>query len=314
MKKNLTVLIALWTTCVPSAALADPPPRSTYVLGPEDRVVVQAFELEELAAEPVRIDENGDLSLAILGTVHAAGLTVRELEIELVARAKRYVKEPRVTIRLGEMRSQPVSVLGAVNSPGVHQLQGQKSLIQILSMAGGLRPDAGHTAKITRQSEWGAIPLPGADNSAAGYSVAEVAIKDMLEAANPAENIAILPHDVITIPRAEMVYVIGDVKRPGGHVLGQSESVSVLQALALAEGLERTASPQSAKILRASGAGEQRQEIAVDVRKILIGQSVDVPLKRDDILFIPGSAAKRASWRVLESVLQIGTGIAIYRR
>ncbi len=196
MSKSATVLFTLLITCAPGSAFADPASRSTYVLGPEDRIVVQAFELEELGAEPVRIDEKGDVSLAILGTVRAAGLTVRELETELLSRAQRYVKEPRVTVRLGEMRSQPVSILGAVNSPGVHQLQGQRSLVEMLSLAGGLRADAGHTAKITRRREWGPIPLSGAvEADGAGFSVAEVGIRDMLEAANPADNIAILPHD-----------------------------------------------------------------------------------------------------------------------
>jgi polysaccharide export outer membrane protein len=206
-------------------------------------------------------------------------------------------------------------VIGAVNNAGVHQLQGRKTLVEMLSLAGGLRQDAGYRVKITRELDWGEIPIENARVDSSGkFSVAEVSLKDILEANTPGGNIRIMPHDVISVPRAQLVYVIGEVHKSGGFVLGERETVSVLQALSMAEGLARTAAPGSAKILRSPSGDSQRIEIAVDLRRILSGKDNDVPLRSDDILFVPTSKSKNAVMRSLEAAIQLGTGFAIYRR
>jgi len=246
--------------------------------------------------------------------VRAAGLTVEQLEAELVSRLKAYIQKPEVAVSITEFRSQPVSVLGAVKSPGVHQLQGRKTLVEILSLAGGLNTDAGHSVKITRRQEWGKIPLRNAASDPSGqFSVAEVGLKSIMEATNPEENIVIRPHDVITVPRAEMVYVIGQVQRSGGFVLNERENISALKALSLAGGLDRAASPQHSRILRSAG-GSNRLEITLDLKKILAGKAPDVPLQPEDILFVPASTPKKAAIRAAEAAVQIGTGIIIWRR
>jgi polysaccharide export outer membrane protein len=290
--------------------------QSTYVLGPQDQIQIRVLEVDELGDKPLRIDDAGEITVPLVGTVKAVGRTLREFEQDLSRRFQRFIREPQVSVTLVEMRSQPVSVIGAVNAPGVHQLQGKKRLVELLSMAGGLRQEAGHHVKITRRrKEWGEIPLPDAVTDTTGeFSIAQVELRGMMEARNPAANIEVRPHDVIAVPQAEMVYVVGDVRKPGGFVLGYRENVSVLQALALAEGLERTASPKHARILRMNPATEKRVEMPVDMGKILAGRASDVPLQADDVLFVPGSAARRASWRLLESALQLGTGVVIYRR
>ena len=150
-----------------------------------------------------------------------------------------------VTVSVFEFRSQPVSVLGAVNTPGVHQIRGRKTLFEVISEAGGLKNEAGNSIKITRRKEFGAIPLPGAGADPSGeFSVAEVSVKSVMEARNPQENIQIQPNDVISVPKAELVYVIGAVKRAGGFILSEREQISVLQALSMAEGLDRVARPR----------------------------------------------------------------------
>ena len=198
-------------------------------------------------------------------------------------------------------------------------MRGYKTLLEMLSLAGGLRTDAGHSIHITRQLEWGCIPLPNARLDASGkFSVGEVNFKEIMDAQLPQGNIQILPHDVISVPRAEMVYVIGDVKRSGGFVIGESESMSVLQVLSLAEGMNGTADRRRAKILRESPAARQRVEIPVDITAILDGKTQDVALHGDDILFIPSSSGKKASLRALEAAIQTGsgllTGLVIWRR
>lgn len=287
---------------------------STYVLGPGDQIGIQLTpEGEEINGKLWRIDETGDLNVPIAGTVHAAGLTTRDLAKALTERFQVYFRGPQVIVFVSEMRSQPVSIMGAVNSPGVHQLQGHKTLIEVLALAGGLRPDAGYRVKITRHSEWGAIPLKGANSDKDGnFSVAEVALKGLMEAADPAENIAVMPNDVITVPVAEMIYVIGDVKKSGGFVLGERRQISVLQALAMSEGLGPAARADEARILRANGT-DSRTEVSVNLGKILAGKAHDVPMQSNDILFVPVNGAKRLGARALEAMVSIGTGVAIYR-
>jgi polysaccharide biosynthesis/export protein len=286
--------------------------RSTYLLGPGDEVEISGPELDDKIS-PTQIDGDGNLQVPLVGRVHVAGLTVQECEQELDKRLSTYIRHPQVAVNLKEVRSQPVSVVGAVNSPGIHQVRGQKTLLEMISLAGGVRPDAGYRVRITRQLEWGCIPLPNATlDEARGFSVGEVNLKEILEAKKPQENIAIFPHDVISVPKAEMIYVIGDVKRSGGFALDQHQSISILQALALAEGLTPTADTRHARILRLNANADQRVEIAVNVKNILKGKSSDVPLLGDDILFIPGSIGKKTTLRAIEAAIQTGSGFAIW--
>jgi polysaccharide biosynthesis/export protein len=289
--------------------------RSTYVLGPDDQIVIRALEAEEISEKPVRIDSTGSIRMPLIGEVHATGLSVDQLEAEVRTRLSRYYKNPQVAISVVEYHSQPVSVIGAVHTPGVQQLQGQKTLMEVLSTAGGLSPDAGYVIKITRRNEWGTIPLPGATMDSTGaFTVADVRVKELMDAKKPSENILMKPRDVVTVPRAEMVYVMGEVKRPGGFTLHDDERISILQALSLAEGLARTAAPKNAKILRVSGnKTAERTEISVDVRRVLQGRAADGMLQPSDILFIPNNVPKSAAMRAMEAAIGIGTGLAIYR-
>ena len=289
--------------------------RSTYLLGPDDDLEISGPELDEISKNVIRIDGNGDIQLPLIGRVHVAGLTVRECEQKLNKRLSTYIRDPQVSVNLKELRSQPVSVLGAVNTPGVHQLSGHKTLLEMLALAGGLRPDAGYSIRITRRAEWGCLPIADATLDSSGqFSVADLNLKKMMEAVTPAQNIQILPYDVITIPKAELVYVIGDVKRSGGFALGQDESISVLQALSLAEGLTNTADAKHARILRVNSSTKDREEIPVNVKGILSGKRDDLALRGDDILFIPGSTGKKVALRSIEAAIQTGTGLAIWRR
>jgi polysaccharide export outer membrane protein len=288
---------------------------STYTLGPNDQISFWGIDADEIVNKQFRIDPEGDVNLPMVGRLRAAGLTIRQFEEVLNKRLSAYIREPHIVVTTVEFRSQPVSVLGAVKSPGAHQLEGRKTLVEMIALAGGFREDAGNSVKITRELEWGAIPLSNASlDPVNNFSVAEVSIKEILEAKNPKDNILIMPHDVITVPRAGLVYVVGEVKKAGGFILAERANMSVLQALSLAEGSERTADTRHAKILRLQSGQDQRIEIAVDVKKILDGTSNDVPLQAGDILFLPGSMAKKAGMRTLDAVVQAATGMVIWRR
>ena len=287
------------------------PVRSTYILGPDEQITIRAPEADEFE-KPFRIGAGGELNLPLVGRVRAAGLTVEQLEAELTSRLKEYIQDPQVFVGIAQFRSQPVSVIGAVNAPGVQQIQGPKALIELLSLAGGIRQDAGNRIKITRRLERGRIPLPNAKDDPTGqFSIAEVNVKEILEAKNPQENILVQPDDIISVPRAEMVYVIGDVTRAGGFVLNEQENISVLQALSLAGGPTKTASTRKAKLLRTVQGGSSRTEIPVDLRKVLAGKANDIALQPADILFVPNSTGKAATLRSLEAALSMGSSMAI---
>jgi polysaccharide export outer membrane protein len=284
-------------------------------LGPDDLITIRVLQAPELADKPVRIDWNGYIDLSFIGRVRAAGSTIELLKSELEAKYASIIRDPQVTVAIEEFRSQPVSIIGAVNTPGVLQIRGKKSLVEVLSLAGGLRQDAGNALKLTRRVEWGPIPLPEARQDASGhYSVAEIDLKSLMEARDPAVNIPVEPDDVISVPKAEMVYVIGEVPKTGGFILAERKSMSLLETLTLAGGINHgTASPESSKILRLAPGSETRTEIPVNLKKVMEGKGEDVQLRGGDILFIPSSAAKRASLRAIEAAIQVGTGIVIWR-
>ena len=297
------------------AGLPESQLRSTYVLGPDDIIVIRALEAEEINDKPVRVDMSGNIRLPLIGRVHAAGLTIEQLENALTESLKSYVKQPQLSVSVNEYKSQPVSVIGAVGTPGVHQLQGRKTLVEVLSLVGGVKEEAGPTVKITRQMRWGRIPLPNATEDSTGkVSIAEVSIRDIVNAKNPLGNILICPDDVISVPRAEIVYVIGEETKPGGYTLRERESMSVLQALSMAGGMSRAAGPKNAKLLRQTPGNGERTEIAVDLKKILAGQGKDTPMLPEDILLVPNNAPRSVALRSMEAALTIGTGLVLYRR
>jgi polysaccharide export outer membrane protein len=284
-------------------------PSSNYILGPGDQISLAVTDLpDEYTDETYRIDMQGNVSLPLAGRVHAGGLTTEGLEGEIRDHLKRILKDPEVVVNIAEFNSQPVSVLGAVSAPGVRQLQGQKNLFEVLSLAGGLRSDAGTTMKITRDLKWGRIPLPEASNDVTGrYSVASVKIKSIMNATDPSENIVVMPGDTISIPRAQLVYVVGSVTTPGGFQIGENDTISTLQAVALAEGLQKTAAIDKAKILRMVPGSNNRAEIPINIKLLMAGKTNDPLLRPDDILFVPNSTKKTAGYRTLDAVTLAAT-------
>lgn len=307
----MLTLLLFFAASVNGPATAGAAPSSGYVLGLDDVIGVHVAQAPELADKPVRVDLNGYVELPWIGRVKAAGETVESLRDQLAIRFKAIIQDPEITVTVDEFHSQPVSVVGAVNTPGVLQVRGRKTLIEMLSMAGGLRTDSGSTINITRRKEWGPIGVAGEKvDAAAGFSTASIDLRQLMEAREPGLNVAIQPNDVITVPRAHMVFVIGEVNKPGSYPLSDREEYSVLEALSLAGGLTIAAAPQQAKILRPVNGAATRQEIAVDLRKLLGGHGNDLNLHPDDILFVPTSGPKKAGMKVLDAALQAAIGMA----
>ena len=285
---------------------------ATYVLGPQDVVTIHATNAPDLSEKPFRLDGDGELSLPMVGRIHAGGLTPQQLEVEVTKRLKVYLEEPEVTVSVTEFKSEPVSILGAVGSPGVHQLEGQKTLLEMLALAGGLKPEAGATVTITRRLEYGRVPVLGAvDDPTHQFSTAEINLKAVTESKRPELNVLIRPHDVISVPHSEVVYVIGEVGKVGPLPLTDGRSISVLEAVSTSGGMLRTAAASHAMILRPVPGQPKRTEVPVDLKKILALKSDDIPLLAGDILVVPGSAGKHAVYRALEAAVTIGTFAAV---
>jgi len=286
----------------------------SYRLGSGDQITISVVELEDLQAQQMRIGSDGIVGLPLVGRVQAAGYTVKEFTLLLEQKLKQYVLEPHVAVNVVEFRSQPVSILGAVNAPGVHQLQGRKTIVEILSQAGGIRQDAGYQLRVTRRAEYGQIPIPGAEFDPSGeYSVADIDLDELTEGLNPAANIQIMPHDVISVPTGKMIYAIGALNRAGGYVLSERQEMSVLELLALAGGIQDHAAKHNARILRPKPGGAGREEIVVDIKDIMKNEGADIPLYSGDILFIPESGSKKVLTTVVAAGIGVGSGIALWR-
>ena len=307
-------------------------------IGPDDLLNISIFEAPEMNCA-VRVSASGEIYLQLLGEVHAAGLTPRELESILQGLLRKtYMKDPHVGVFVQELQSHPVSVVGAVKMPGVFQIRETKTVIEVLSMAQGLADDAGNTVLIMHgagnaesDSSGGSDPATAgispvqaggavAKNHGSPLTVPEVAgqteainLKKLLESADSTLNVRIRPGDIVKVPRAGIVYVVGEVQKPGGFVLQNNENISVLQALSLAEGPTHTSATSHARIIRTDTATGNRTEIPMDLGKILSGKNPDTFLQPKDILFVPNSTAKSVFYRGSVAALQTATGIAIYR-
>jgi polysaccharide export outer membrane protein len=311
-----------------------------YTIGPEDVLDINVFEAQEMNRE-VRVSATGEITLPLLGAVPAAGLTPRKLEttLEELLRQK-YMKDPHVGVFVKDMQSHPVSVMGAVRRPGIFQIRGSKTLLEILSLSEGLADDAGEDVIILRgagrnsaaqsldaKSGDAPEPPPGAMQESGGpgaadtatdktdaipKSVLQVNLKDLLDSTDPTHNPMVYPGDIVKVSRAGIVYVVGAVRRPGGFAMKTNEKISVLQAIALSEGLTPNAAKGGARIIRTNEQSGARTETPIDLGKILSGKSSDPMLGPRDIVFVPDSAAKTVFSRGAEAATQTLAGLLIF--
>ena len=294
------------------AVAGRPVPASS--IGTGDQLLVSVADLEEVTNKTVRVAEDGTVDLPLIGSVQASGTSLPVFRAILASSFSKYITNPQVTLQLVSSQNQLVSVVGEVNTPAVQELTGPVTLLAAITRAGGTRPDAGPQIIITREARWGLLPIAGAAmEPGGGYSKATLNLDDLLAEKAPANNILLRPGDVISVPKGSIVYVIGDVHRAGGFPLRSKGSLSVVEALSLAEGLLPNAKSQNAKILRPTVGSQQRTEIPVDISKVLAGKRTDPQMFADDILFVPSSAVKSGVRRAAEAVLQVTTGVLIYR-
>ena len=288
-----------------------------YVIAPDDLLDVYILDVPELS-RTYRVSQSGAFVFPLLPKpLMAAGLTLDAFSALLTNELKTTgtISDPHLTVSVKESRLHSVSITGAVKSPQVYPLLGPSKLLAVLTQAGGISDDAGSILRVKRGGalknftpSTNSAPTPVDD---AGGIV--INLNDLLNGVNAGLNIDVYPGDWINVPRAGIIYVVGAVNRPGGYVLNTArEHLSVLQLVAIAEDLKPTAKRDHSMIIRRPAGGE-RQEIAIDLKKILAGKSPDVTLEANDILFVPESAGKKALRRGAEAVIQVATGLALYR-
>jgi polysaccharide export outer membrane protein len=268
----------------------------------------------------VRVGSDGTLRLPLLEQkVKADGLMPEQLEkaIADAFEAEQILVNPFVTVTVAEYHTLlPVSVAGAVRNPITFETTGKVTLLEAITRAGGLTPEAGPEILISRPSQDSSTPDSSTPDSSPQNPSAQPAplvqrilVRALIDAADPAVNLVLQGGEEIRVPEAGKIFVVGNVKIPGAFSVHDGAELTVLKALALTQGLAPYASNQAYIYRREVGSGSPN-EIPVDLHEIMQRKSPDVPLFANDILYIPDRAGKRATMSILEKVFGVGAGLS----
>jgi polysaccharide biosynthesis/export protein len=262
-----------------------------------DLISVVVFDTPELSTS-ARVTQDGEVNLPVLGLLKVAGLTTSEAaaKMETELRSRQLILDPHVTIFVTEYASQGATIMGEVRSPGVYPTLGTRRLLDMLSLAGGVQSTAGKTVSIVHRND--------------PQHPVMIAMQ-----ANPAnlfaqENPIILPGDTIVVAKAGVVYVIGDVLKPGGFLIDNNTPISVMQSLSLAGGWDKTAALSRTKLIRKTPEG--REEVDLDLKHVTYGAQADIPVKDGDILFVPSSFGKTLTYRGIEASISLTSSLLYY--
>ncbi|MBC7362877.1 MAG: polysaccharide biosynthesis/export family protein [Candidatus Aminicenantes bacterium] len=248
-----------------------------YVIGPRDLLEIKVFELPEFD-QTVRVSENGTITLPLIGNVQVGGLTKEKIEKKLAELLDKYVKNAQVSVFIKEYQSSRVAIIGAVEKPGMYELVGRQTLLQMISQAGGFKENAANEIYVLRE---------GQDGNTASIAID---LEDLLLNGNQKLNIPIQPNDVINVPvdRLITIYVFGEVRNPGAIQVKMSQKVTLLQAIAQAGGLSENASKRGITVKRKDKSGKEIN-IQVNLNEIIKGKKKDIPLKEGDVVIVKES-------------------------
>ncbi len=260
--------------------------RPDYILGPNDQILIRS-NAEEISDRPYRVDQDGYINLPLVNRVPVSGLTVSALERDLVARLRMFLVSPEVSITVTGFRNEPVSFFGAFVRPGIYPLTGGRSLVEMLSVAGGLQANASRHLRITRRPENGPIPLPSAVvDPVTKVSSVEIDIANLTQELNPVEDIELKANDRITVEQAQPIYIAGEVTRSAPIDLGSRDYLTVMQALSQSGGFTAAAKRKKVRVLRPVSGTGRLAPIEIDIQRIMHGEDNDFPLYANDILYI----------------------------
>ncbi len=248
-----------------------------YVIGPRDLLEIKVFELPEFD-HTVRVSEDGSITLPLLGNVQVRGLTKEKLEQRLAELLEKYVKNAQVSVFIKEYQSSRVAIIGAVEKPGMYELVGRQTLLQMISQAGGFKENAANEIYILREGEGGVTASISID------------LEDLLLNGNQRLNIPLQPNDVINVPvdRLITIYVFGQVRNPGAIQVKMSKKITLLQAIAQAGGLSENASKRGVIVKRKDKSGKEIN-FKINLNDIIKGKRKDLPLQEGDVIIVQES-------------------------
>jgi polysaccharide biosynthesis/export protein len=293
MRLNMRKLLLIWALIaflcfspLRSGAQEAAPPQvereqftNEYIIGPRDLLEIKVFELPDLN-QTVRVSEDGSITLPLLNNVVIGGMSKDAAEIKLTRLlADKFVKNPHVSVFIKEYQSRLVSLIGAIEKPGVYELVGRQNLLQMISKAGGVKENASNRLFVLREGKSGNPAMIAVD------------LEDLLANGNPILNIPLQAGDVINIPvdKSIRVFVFGEVKSPGALEVKKSKNITLLQAIAQAGGTTEGASKSGITIKRKDPKTGKEKKIKVNLNDILKGKIPDIGLLEGDVVFVPVS-------------------------
>ena len=276
MSRTLIVFIVLSLFLFSLYSVSQEVQTIEYKIGAQDLLEISVFGLDDLN-RTVRVSENGTITLPLLGEVKVEGLTKTDLERKLSQLLEeKYLQNPQVTVFIREHQSTRVSVLGAVSNPGLYELLGRETLMQIISQAGGLTTEAGDDIIIMRQLE------DGASKSL------KISIDDLFVRGDATLNIPLQPNDIVNVPidKTVFIYVMGQVNRPGALEVRRSNIPTLLQAIAQAGGFSERASKGKVLVKRIDEKTGGEIQMIVNVKSIIKKKKKDIQLRENDVVFV----------------------------
>jgi polysaccharide export outer membrane protein len=279
-------------------------------IGATDLLYISVYGAPELT-RTVRVSAEGLLRLPMLKQkIEAKGLMPSDLE-EKIATAlstEQILVDPVVTVTIAEYHSHPISVAGAVKVPLTFQALGQTTLLEALTRAQGLSSEAGTEILVTRP-----VLAPGGVPR-----VERISVKGLIDLADPALNVTLEGGEEVRVPQIGRVFVVGNVKRPGAFKIEDGFGLTLLKALAMAEGLMPYANKLAYIYRHGDTAAPGSQEVVIDLRKILDRKEPDIPLAANDILYVPDNRSARLTMNAIDRALGFASttasGFLIYSR
>jgi polysaccharide biosynthesis/export protein len=262
-----------------SLAAPCPAQQESLLIGPGDLIQVEVMDTPEMQQQ-VRVTDDGNVSLAYVGSIHVAGETpsAAAAAIQGALIEKKVMRHPQVTVKMQELATQDVSILGQVHTPGTYSITTPQTILKVLSLAGGLTDAADRHVTIKRSKSTEPIRYYVSNN-------AEQALSNV---------VMVYPGDTILVARAPMIYVMGDVNRPGGYVIATNDArLSLLQVIAMAGSANKTAVQSHVRLIRTTEHGEV--ELPVQLDAIQKGKKPDMMLQPDDIVYVPFSWMKNVA-------------------
>ncbi|MCU1314418.1 MAG: hypothetical protein JWM54_2175 [Acidobacteriaceae bacterium] len=273
-------------------------PSTQIVAG--DLLDIIVFDTPELSGR-FRVNLKGDILLPLAGTMHVAGSTLAEITDAVTQRYKEagILVNPQVTVFVAEYTRRTITISGEVRTPGLYSITAPRTLIDTLTMAGGLNDTASRTVSIVHAAD--------------PKNIIHVTLNVGAQTPESIEQgrMEILPGDLIFIARSGIVYIVGELARPGGYQVEHNNRLTLLEAVALAGGPTRVANLGNARLIRRSATG--REELKINMKRVLFGDGPDMLLTDGDILYVPTSLRKQYTFSAVDAAIGTATSYAIYR-